>query len=112
VEEDMAKVIKWMTGDDTGLSSQAIAAHMTTGECDGSYPHDPADLGRCPRLLELFPAWKPRMPEMAAYGEVWAAYVPRWEEMASCMADEVGIDWKKGKRAERTYNLMREIARD
>jgi hypothetical protein len=108
---DLVKVIEWMAGHDTGSSSKAIAVHMTTGSCDGSYPYVPSDLGRCLRLLELFPEWKPRIGEMARYGKVWAAYIDRWDEIAGSMADEVGIDWSKGRSAKRTYDLMHDIAR-
>ncbi len=107
--DEMAKVIAWFGGRDTGMSSKAIASHMTTGNCDGSYPHDPDDLGRCLRLLVLFPHWKPRLPEMGHYSDVWAKYAARWAEMEACMAEEVGIDWSKGRRAEKTYNLMAEV---
>jgi hypothetical protein len=107
---DLAKVISWMAGDDTGMSSKAIASHMTGAKSDGSYPYDPADLGRCLRLLEQFPEWKPRIVEMAVYGRVWAAYAARWEEMAKSMADEVGIDWSKSQKAPLTYLLMKQIA--
>ena len=103
-------VLDWMTGGDTGMSSKEIAMHMTTGQADRSYPLDPADLGRCLRLLERFPEWRPRIGEMAKYGPVWARYVERWDEMAQSMADEVGIDWSKGRSAPRTYDLMHEIA--
>ena len=109
---DLTKVIEWMTGRDTGLSSMAIAAHMATGTCDGSYPRDPADLGRCLRLIEQFPEWKPRIAEMSKYGAVWRAYADRWEDMASSMRDEVGIDWSKGRSAEKTYDLMKRIEGD
>lgn len=104
------EVIKWMAGRDTGMSSKAIAMHMSTGECDGRYPYDPADLGRCLRLLERFPDWKPRIHEMAAYGPVWAVYVKHWDEMAQSMSDEVGIDWSKARSAPLTYDLMKGIA--
>lgn len=108
---DTLEVFKWMAGNDTGMSSKAIALHMTTGDCDGSYPFDPADLGRCLRLLERFPDWKPRIVEMSVYGAVWSAYTERWSEIAKCMADEVGIDWSKGRKAIQTYDLMQEIRR-
>lgn len=109
---DLTKVIAWFSGGDTGMSSKALAAHMTTGKCDGSYPSDPADLGRCLRLLEMFSEWKPRIGEMAKYGGVWRAYADRWEDMAQSMRDEVGIDWSKGRSAEKTYDLMRRIEAD
>jgi hypothetical protein len=83
---------------------------MSGGKVDrswgGGHPSDPSDLGRCLRLLELFPEWKPRVSEMAAYGAGWAGLTARWDEIANSMADEVGIAWEKGKSASRTYDLM------
>lgn len=103
---DLVDVFKWLAGRDTGLSSKAIASHMTCGWCDGTYPPaDPADLGRCLRLLERFPEWKARMPEMAKYKD-WKNLIARWDEVAQSMADEVGIDWSKGRSAPKTYDLM------
>lgn len=105
--EGLRRSIEWLSGNDTGASSEAIVRHMTLGDCDGSYPHDPADLGRCLRLLEKFPAWKPRIGEMACYSPEWKALASRWDELASMMAGEVGIDWSKGRKAQATYAAMR-----
>jgi hypothetical protein len=110
MRHDLVDVIRWFSDGDTGMSSKAIATHMTTGDCDGSYPHDPADLGRCLRLLERFPDWKPRIGEMARYGSVWRAYAEHWDELAASMAAEVGINWSKGRSAPKTYDLMKRIA--
>lgn len=112
--EYTARLASWFSSDDTGISSQAIAAHMSGGTVDRwgwGHPHDPADLGRCLRLLELFPEWKPRIGEMAKHGPEWAALVARWDEIANAMADEVGIAWEKGKSAPKTYALMRTAIR-
>lgn len=109
---DIAKVMEWFIGDDTGLSSKSIAAHMC-GANVGKYldypPADPADLGRCLRLLERFPEWKIRMPEMAVVSKRWASILPHWDTVAAAMADEVGIDWSKGKSAPKTYELMKSV---
>lgn len=108
-----AAAVTWITGKDTGLSSKAIWTHMV-GSTEWSwgwphYPHDPDDLGRCLRLLELVPLWKLRIGEMARHNRQWAALVARWAELTSAMADEVGIDWSKGRSAPKTYALMRSI---
>ena len=102
------RALLWLAGRDTGMSSEAICYHMLGMKSDGSFPLDPSDLGRCLRLLELFPEWKPRMGEMARYSAQWAALVERWDELAEMMADEVGIDWSKGERAPRTYAAMKD----
>jgi hypothetical protein len=105
----LTKIVKWATGRDTGLSSCAILSHMVTGECDGSYPYDPADLGRCLRLLDLFPEWEGRIGEMGVYGPVWRRYAKSWAQMRKSMEDEVGVDWSKAKAAPATYELMKKI---
>ena len=103
------RALLWLAGGDSGMSSKAICYHMLGIKSDGSFlPLDPSDLGRCLRLLELFPEWKPRMGEMARYSAQWAALVERWDELAEMMADEVGIDWSKGKGAQRTYAAMKD----
>lgn len=100
------RVFTWLLGRDTGSSSKAILAQMVCGVSHGEYPYDPADLGRCLRMLELFPEWKARIAEMAGYGKVWAVFIDHWDELSSMMADEVGIDWSKGREAHRTYEFM------
>ena len=103
--------MQWMQGHDTGVSSKAILAYMLGGADvdDDSYPRDPADLGRCLRLLRKCPEWKPRIREMGKFGPVWRALTERWDEIAASMDAEVGIDWEKGSEAPNTYKLMRSI---
>jgi hypothetical protein len=105
----------WIVGDDTGASSKAIWAHMMDAGAPRfgwSHPWDPDDLGRCLRLLELIPEWKPRMPEMAVRSKSWAALVANWGTIAMSMADEVGIDCSKGRRAPKTYALMKDVLKE
>lgn len=106
------RVNAWVVGNDVGSSSKTIWAVMLGIDPgnEGSHPHDPGDLGRCLRLLELMPEWKPRLPELAAQSPEWKALVERWGELASFMDGEVGIAWEKAKSAPKTYNLMKVIA--
>jgi len=109
---DIAKIMRWVIGNDTGISSKCIAAFMCGADVQNRYcdaPSDPSDLGRCLRLLELFPEWKPRMLEMSTVNDRWAKIVPHWEELGKIMADEVGIDWSKGRNAKKTYDRMQAI---
>ncbi|GAB2620251.1 hypothetical protein [Novilysobacter erysipheiresistens] len=101
------RALVWLSGRDSGSSSKAILHHMLGMESEGDHPWDPADLGRCLRLLELFPEWKPRITEMARYSRQWASLALRWDELADMMWGEVGIDWSKGKSAPRTYSAMK-----
>lgn len=100
----------WMAGDDTGMSSKAIWAHMN-GVVKNYYQHpgDPADLGRCLRLLKLIPEWKPRIFEMSKHSKEWAVLTAHWDELEHMMDQEVGIDWSKAKSAPKTFNRMHEL---
>jgi hypothetical protein len=98
---------RWLVSGDTGLSSESIAMHMLGWACRGNYPHDPSDLGRCLRLLAIFPEWQCRIGEMAVYGPEWAEIARRWPELSALMAGEVGIGWEKGRSAPITYAAMR-----
>lgn len=102
------RALHWLMSGDTGASSKSICAHMQGIQKSdyASYPRDPADLGRCLRLLEIMPEWKPRIQEMAVYGPGWAGQVAVWQELRATMDNEVGIDWSKGNRAPITYNAM------
>lgn len=103
----------WIVSRDTGASSKTLWARMMGARRDDpSHPWDPDDLGRCLRLLELIPEWKPRIREMAGVSLGWAALVLRWDEIAQSMADEVGIDWSKGLSAPKTYALMKDTLKD
>lgn len=103
------RAAKWASSGDTGASSKALCRHMLGELSDGSYPHDPADLGRCLRLLAVIPEWTGRMDEMRAVSPYWKALAERWGELWFVMTDEVGIDWSKGRSAPKTYALMRSI---
>jgi hypothetical protein len=88
------RIAEWLASDDTGISSTAIMLWLSAGTKDTSWgprtPSDPADLGRCLRLLERIPEWKPRLPEMANAGPEWAAIVPHWSEIEASFVAECG----------------------
>lgn len=100
----------WASGHDTGSSSKAIALHMVGGTCNGAYPLDPSDLGRCLRLLDKFPEWRSRLTEMARYDKIWAAYSERWDDLQKLFIQEVGsLTPAYGSSAPETYALMKSI---
>jgi hypothetical protein len=63
----------WWEGFDVGLSSAAIfavfcepsLAYIVSEYSKESTPKDADDLGRCERLLKLFPEWKPQLHKVA-----------------------------------------------
>jgi hypothetical protein len=87
------RALRWAAGHDTGTSSKAILAVMTGNKPRDwyCYPHDGDDLGRCVRLLDMIPEWRPRIGEMAAVGNEWAALAERWADLEKLHRAE---DWK------------------
>lgn len=103
------RALLWLAGGDTGRSSIAIMHHMLGIGSDGCRPSDPADLGRCLRLLEHFPEWKPRIGEMAIYSTAWAALISVWDQLAQTMAVESTSKFPLTAVAHRTYALMNAV---
>src|SRR5271169_2270671 len=79
----------WIRGWDTGISSETIWSVMT-GKYVKSHdiPYDPSDFGRCYRLLQLFPQWKPRLPEVSAKYIRWKPFVEAWDELTALYEEE------------------------
>lgn len=109
----MTRAIRWLFGPDTGASSVTLCCVMLGVIPKGAYyPHDPSDFGRCARLLECIPEWKPRIHEMASVSPKWASLVKAWDQITETMEKEVGIDWRKGKSAPYTYELIQKTLKD
>lgn len=105
------KALAWIVGNDTGSSSKALWAVMMGQKSDGSYPHDPDDLGRCMRLLEAVPEWKSRISEMAAVSNYWAGLAENWDELERLMREETGLKRRWIGGANKTYDKMKAILR-
>lgn len=88
----------WWRGTDTGTSSAAIfsvfchpkwrAEAKDRGR--GSWPRDSADLGRCLRLLALFPEWEKNLSKVAeAYPDnAWPKIIAQWDTLKSVTPQE------------------------
>lgn len=103
---------EWLRTGERGLSSEAIFERLT-GIPLGSrwlavYPLDSWDLRRCRLLLEVVPAFRDRLGEMAGACPVWARIVAGWDELCALM-DEEAPSWRDGQWAPRTYDLMRAL---
>jgi len=131
---------RWFTSGDTSTSSEVIVAHMTnclsdvglssgnlvqtckfvmSTQLQGGWalaPRESTELGRCMRLLDLFPEWKPRIQEMAVYGADWAGICAQWDFLVDSLVAEVGdVQWKSkfaGILALKTSHRMRLAAAD
>lgn len=105
--------IEWLLRDDTGISSKTICAVMTGSEMGGSFdpdvPHDPSDFGRCYRLLQNFPEWKARLPEVAIAYPMWGPMVAAWDELTSMYEEE---KQNKSGKAPKMYERMRSLVEE
>lgn len=111
------EAIQWLALGDRGTSSNTIFSVITGQPCeeDGhGYPHDPADLIRCHRLLEQCPEiarvfHAPDSPMLTISPE-WAALVPAWNELCQLL-DEECPGWRAGSTgsARKTYLRMKEL---
>ena len=111
--DEEARIDAWISGSDTGLSSRAIWATMLGLEgIPKSHPRDPVDLGRCLRLLAVFPKWRPRIQELGALSPEWGRLVAAWTKLEATMAHEAGIAWEKASAAPKTFELMNSILRN
>jgi hypothetical protein len=95
-----SREFQWFSGGDTGLSSKAIFGVMIGHPLERSYPIDWDDFGRCYRLLELFPEWRPRMHEVSERFPEWKPIVDRWELLSKTYADKKHRDFNFMELAE------------
>jgi hypothetical protein len=88
----------WLASDDTGASSLYMAS-VLTGEfiAENHYPRDPADFGRCLRLVKAMPELECKISEMSQHGKEWAVVAANWDAWAELYQQDEG---------ERLYRLM------
>ena len=95
----------WLRGTDTGSSSITIFYVMIHHEnaakmVRGDIPLDADDFGRCYRLLNRFPEWRARLPEVAKAFPKWKKIVEAWSEMEELFApvNDIFIRRREGER--------------
>jgi len=103
------KAFEWFVSNDTGCSSKTIWAVMTGIEIPNDWighPWDPADLGRCIRLLEKFPEWVPRLHEVSEKYLVWKPLIDNWDELVDLYRQEAPTG-----KAPKLYKRMNDLLR-
>ncbi len=103
-----AAALKWVRSWDTGISSltifEVLSGHEVFDLKHRDIPYDPADFGRCYRLLQAAPRWRKRLPEVAARHPRWAPFVECWDEMERLYLEEL-----PSKNCPKLYALMRRL---
>lgn len=70
----------WLASDDVGASSKYMASVLRgKHHVNYAHPHDAADFGRCVRLLDAVPEFRPLVNTMANKSPEWARLVDCWE---------------------------------
>jgi hypothetical protein len=105
---------EWLESWDTGVSAMAIYAtfqgHSLVGLLghqlyDEPVPRDPADFGRCYRLLKVSPpAWTARIEQVAKKHPAWKPFADRWPELVALYEEELPTG-----ECPKLYALMKEI---
>ena len=106
-------LIEWFISGDTGISSKAMAGHLSGVTVSGWHniytPSDPSDFNRCLMLLDKCPYLKPKIHKMAELSPDWQKIVKHWSEIERCFLDEAGLGWSKQRSAPKTYELMQRL---
>lgn len=112
------KVIEWLMGYDTGISSKAMVSVFTgkaaKGLWDMDTPRDPDDFGRCYRMMNQFPEWYSRLDEIPEVFPNWGPMIGAWPELCAMyekVCDDEGryTPNKDLEAAESMYVRMRQL---
>lgn len=107
--------VDWLLSDDTGVSSKTIfrvmvGASIPEAPWHNDIPYDPADLGRCYRLLQLFPEWRGRLSEVSAKFPDWVPFVNEWDSLTALYEEELAENTGKAPRLyERMYQIRMDL---
>lgn len=79
----------WLRCDETGASSEYLAG-VLSGKFHrpAAYPHDPADFGRCVKMLEAAPELNKKLYRLNKRGPHWRALWLHWDELTRLWRDE------------------------
>ena len=118
------RVILWLLLGRTGISSKTIVYALTGINIESfikcgvsimifdqprfDVPYDTSDFRRCHLLLELFPEWRARLPEVAEKFPKWKPLVDAWDELEALYAEEIN---RKDGTAPKLYARMKELLR-
>lgn len=104
----------WLHSGDTGTSSMAIFNVLSGTNpkptADGfgdNWPHDNSDFGRCHRLLQRFPDWRPRLGEVMTAFPAWAPMVKAWADLEALYEEEKDL-----RLGHKLYARMQELGKE
>jgi hypothetical protein len=102
---------QWLLNGDTGISSGTMAAialgATKVKKCHVDAPYDPADFGRCYRLVQKVPEIREHFPRIGKKVKVFAGILREWDDLVRLYER----DKPKGESTE-LYNRIRTLRGD
>lgn len=111
------KLLQWLAGPETGLSSEAMAycvlGIQRSDYFDGTeHPIDPSDFNRCLLLVHKVPEVRNYFDKIAALSPQWKTLIEKWDELQTMFVFEVGWNWSKKDCAQKTYDFMQLLLKE
>jgi hypothetical protein len=104
--------MEWVLGRDTGTSSLTIWSRFTGRPSPhGRYdvPHDPADFGRCYRLLKLFPEWREQLLQVVGMLPAWGPMLREWSRLEILYEAALSSPDESTPASREMYRLMQQL---
>ena len=81
-------ITAWLASDDVGMSSKFMASVLSGQfEAEFAIPYDPADFGRCVRMIKAVPELEQHFDKMLEHGPTWKAVVGNWASWSKMLED-------------------------
>lgn len=110
-QEAAYRIIQWLFNENTGISSETMAAIALGTKRGDSFgqdaPHDPSDFGRCYRLVLAVPEIIDVFPVIAKSVPKFAGILKHWDELCALYER----DLPTGKSTD-LYNIIKELRGD
>ena len=106
-KQQILELAEWLCGNDTGISSETIvkvALGFKPGKWGFEAPRDPADFGRCYRLVERFPYLRKSFGKVSKACKRFKPILANWDELVAMHE----VEFPTG-RAPLLYARMKEL---
>lgn len=102
---------QWFADQDTGISSEAMAT-IAMGAKKSKLarfdaPHDPADFGRCYRLVQAVPELREHFPRIGRMVPAFAEILKEWDSLCALYLQDL-----PSGRSDALYRRIKELRGD
>ncbi|RQS39746.1 hypothetical protein [Burkholderia sp. Bp8990] len=102
----------WFVGDDTGISSTtmaaiALGATNSSGLSSFDAPYDPADFGRCYRLVTAVPEIREFFPRIGKKVPAFRGILREWDDLVKLFKRD-----QKSGRSDELYQRIKQLRGD